>query len=173
MSPETVKTGGNASTLKYPRPKILLVDVPEAKDLLEVEGYNVSTGSFGYPYMVPMSDDYTPVIPNGELYGFSEQEVVVVNLKPTHVLYGPIGEKVTSDGELDVWVKCSTGVVDPRPRLMSEVCSSAEKIYASGGLFVVFAAARRPKDQFIGRKIGYYPSKERDFPFDNWTFFPS
>ena len=168
-----VGTGDVAApiTPKYPRPKILLVDVPEAEKALVAEGYSVSTGSFGTPYLVPVSNQYLPVISNGRLPNFTEQEIVVVNLLPPDSLSGPVGEKAVSSGELDVWAKCSIGEIDPRPRLMREVRSRADRIYTSGGLFVVFAAERYLQDHFIGKTRGYsWPEKAYDFPFDNWDF---
>jgi hypothetical protein len=159
---------------KYQKPKILLIDVETtAKDALQAEGYNVSSGSFGLPYKVPVSDSPVPVIPNGKLEYFAEQEIVVVDLVPARILDEPVGEKVTSAGTMDVWASSSPGVIDPRPRLMEKVRRDAERILANGGLFVLFAAAQRRQNQFIGQTEGYLrPVRYADYPFDNWSFLP-
>jgi hypothetical protein len=157
---------------RYPKPKILLVDVePGSRDALEAEGYNVSSGSFGLPYKVPISDKDVPVIPNGELEHFAEQEIIVIDLLPTELLDEPIGEKVTSRGTNDVWASSSTGVIDPRPRIMEAVRNDADRVFSNGGLFVVFADARYRQSHYIGRTVGYsWPEKMANYPFDNWSF---
>lgn len=157
---------------KYQHPKIILVDLKfDARQALEAEGYNVSTGSFGTPYKVTKGDYSFPVIPNGKLRNFAEQEIVVVDLAPKNPLEKPVGEKVVSDGQPDVWAKCSRGVIDPRPRMMEDERNDAARIYANGGLFIVFAAPRSLQDQFIGQTQGYHwAEKLANFPFDNWSF---
>jgi len=157
---------------KYPRPQILLVDIArETQQVLEAEGYNVFSGSFGTPYKVLMGDTTVPVIPNGRLTNFAEQEIVIVDLVPTRVLDGPLGEKAVSDGTIDVWARCSLGLIDPRPRLMSSIRTKADRILASGGLFVVFADARHSQEHFLGRTRAYsWAEKEGEFPVDDWSF---
>jgi len=80
---------------KYPKPKILLLDLEsEAESILKDAGYNVTSGSFGVPYKVPRDDNRSPVIPNGSLPDFAEQEVVAVNLVPDDNLEGPSGKSL-------------------------------------------------------------------------------
>jgi hypothetical protein len=48
--------------LKYPNPKILLMDLKDdSEETLASQGYNVETGSFGTPYKVKKSDDFQPI----------------------------------------------------------------------------------------------------------------
>lgn len=160
----------SSSAPRYSRPKVLLVDMgPGVESAVRAEGFNISSGSFGTPYRVPKSDKYSPVIPNGSLPNFAEQEVVAVDLVPAEDLPGPAGEKVNSDGKVDVWARGSSGVIDPRPRLMKAVRQRADRIYSNGGLFIIFASARYTQDQLLGRWVGYM-DKVGDFPYDNWSF---
>ena len=77
---------------KYPKPKILLVDLErEAESVLTDVGYNVVSGSFGVPYEVPRDYGFSSVIPNCSLPNFGELEVVVVNLVRGDTLESPRG----------------------------------------------------------------------------------
>jgi len=126
--------------LKYFKPKILLIDLPkELDDKLISAGFNVSSGTFGSPYKVEVSDKYQPVIPNPNLPNFSEQEIIVLDLTLPHILDYPAGKKSTSKGEEDWWAKCSLGFIDPRPYVMSWARGSFDRILNNGGTFVIFA----------------------------------
>ena len=59
---------------------------PKAEEILRSEGYNVRAGTFGNPYKVERDDGFAPVIMNGILPNFAEQEVVVVGLVPGDTL---------------------------------------------------------------------------------------
>lgn len=153
---------------KYPRPKILLVDLEnEAEHILKNAGYNVSSGTFGVPYHVLRDDDYSPVIPNGYLPNFNEQEVVVVNLVPGNSLKGSIGQKVTSPGEPDWWASNTKGMIDPRPRLMAGVQSAADRILLHGGIFIVFADSRNRQELYWAIKRGYSIAPLNEIHYDN------
>ena len=53
----------------------------DAEIRLKDSGYNVSTGSFGIPYKVPVADGYQPVITNGNMPGdLAEQEIIIINI---------------------------------------------------------------------------------------------
>ncbi len=107
--------------MKYPTPKILLVDMKDQTEaVLKTEGYNVTTGSFGVSYKVPMDDNFKPIIMNGNLPpNYNEQEIIVIDLVPAAPLVQSQGEKHTSPGEHDWWASCNRGVIDPRPRFMA------------------------------------------------------
>ena len=130
-------------SLKYEKPKILLIDMPgEAADNLLKQGYNVSVGSFGNPYKVPLSDSYQPVICNGKLPNVTEQEIVFVDLEQPEILKEPQGEKRTSEAKDDCWASCNHGVIDPRPLTMLTAGKHFDRILSHGGLFVIFAKER-------------------------------
>jgi hypothetical protein len=157
---------------KYPKPKILLIDIKDnSKDLLLSEGYNVSEGTFGTPYKVKKADSLLPVIINQPYPDCYEQEIVVIDLVPGDSLDGPTEEKCVSDGENDWWASCSAGIIDPRPRAMAGVHEELDRILKYGGIFIVFAAPRL-KYEFIW---GYYEqfrgiTKKSDIPYHNWSF---
>lgn len=165
---------GDTTSIKYPRPNILLVDLDVATEAtLQAEGYNVSSGSFGTPYKVPKKDTLIPVINNGNLMksSVSEQEIVIVNLLSGEALDEIQGEKHTSEGEDDWWAKCSHGVVDPRPRLMAYLQKDFGRIVEHGGVFVMFADYRHEQDLFWGHyEPGYGFVNNFELPFDNWSF---
>lgn len=157
---------------KYPKPKILLIDLKDDTEaLLRKAGYNVSSGSFGIPYRVPRSDEFQPVIPNGQLADVEEQEVIFIDLLAGDALAQPKGEKVTSEGENDWWASCSMGLIDPRPRLMAYYQNALNRILNHGGVFVIFADTRQRQEMLFGYSRRHYGlQKKSDIPFDNWSF---
>lgn len=130
-------------SLKYQKPKILLIDLPVACiDYVQSAGFNVSTGTFGSPYKVKLGDEYRPVIGEPSLPNYTEQEIIFVDLTPPETIDAPKGEKVTSEGENDWWAKCSRGEIDPRPIFMVAARRHFDRILKHGGLFVIFAQPR-------------------------------
>ncbi len=168
----------NLPSLKYPRPKILLVDMGiETEVVLKSAGHNVSVGSFGVPYKVPKRDDIFPVIVNGKLpVNASEQEIVIIDLVPSDILNQPEGEKHTSQGENDWWASCSRGEIDPRPRLMAAYRDDFDRILSHRGVFIIFADARYLQKIAWGHINNTYGLRSshfceiEDIPFDNWCF---
>ena len=177
---KTNKPGTGFSVLKqgeppeprYPKPKILLIDITDDTEaVLKAAGYDVSQGSFGAPYRVEKKDGYLPVIPNHELPSCDEKEIVIIDLSPSRVLPGPVGDKVVSEGENDWWAKCSHGWIDPRPRAMVSMKSVFDRILIHGGIFIVFAQPRMNQDVIFGKVQPYHGLQtESEVPFDNWSF---
>jgi len=173
---EDTEPKGNAGEQpKYPKPKILLIDVDSDTEIaLRAEGYRISTGSLGTPYQVEKTDGYEPIIPNGSLeLTYAEQEIVVVDLEVTDTLAAAQGEKPTSPGQPDWWARCSEGVIDPRPRFAVAVRDAFDRILSFGGVFIIFAAPRF--EQYLiwahttsGRHPGFV-GQDR-IRADNWSF---
>ncbi len=159
-------------TPKYQKPKILLIDLPDnALNSLRSAGFNASAGTFGSPYKVELSDDYTPVIYKADLPNYTEQEIIIIDLTPPETIDRPEGEKITSEGEKDWWAKCSRGKIDPRPRVMNRVHNAFDRIlFDYGGLFVIFAQPRLRPDMVWG-EISYGKFKIGSKIYaDNWSF---
>lgn len=158
---------------RYPKPKILLVDLPEeAKGRLVDSGFNVQTGTFGRPYRVPAQDGFLPVIAQANLPNYTEQEVVIIDLTPPEPTDGPEGTRSISDGEMDWYAKTSRGYIDPRPRVMAMVSDDWNRILESGGAFVVFAQPRfRQELVFAKARYGMF-DRATEIHFDNWSFLP-
>jgi len=156
---------------KYPKPKILLIDLKDDSEVkLRGAGFNIESGSFGRPYRVPKGDKYVPVVPNHNLRNCEEQEIVVIDMVPDDPLDGPTGEKVVSDGEKDWWAKCTTGLLDPRSRVMASYQKTFDRILNHGGVFIVFTDAREHQQISLGY-IGYRGlQQDSDIKFDNWSF---
>jgi hypothetical protein len=157
--------------LKYAKPKILLVDLnDETETILREEGYNVSSGSFGIPYKMPKCDEFQPVIANGRLPNYSEQEVVIINLVPRDALDKPKGEEHMSRGEKNWWVSCNRGVIDPRPRIMESMRSNSDRILSNGGIFIIFADSRDIQKMALAHVEHHVFLKDADINYDNWCF---
>lgn len=157
---------------KYSKPKILLIDLKDDSEaVLKNAGFNVASGTFGTPYHVPKTDEYQPLIPNLGLQNCEEQEIVFIDLLPDDALDQPVGDKLTSEGENDWWVKHSLGWVDPRPRAMLIHQTTFDRILEHGGVFIVFTDSREHQQMLFGRKTRSRGlEKEGDIPFDNWSF---
>ena len=136
-------------TLKYPKPKILLLDMDyRVSTHLKVKGFNISIGSFGKPYKVVKKSEFSPVIGQSILPNYQEQEIIVIDLAVANLLDFPEGTKVIPDEEIDWWAKCSYGEIDPRPKAMVAVKDDFDRVLMHGGVFVVFAD-RVAKHDFI------------------------
>ncbi len=158
---------------RYPRPKILLIDMrDESEAVLKAEGYNVRSGSFGVPYQVPKNDTFEPVIINGLVPNFTEQEIIVIDLAPAKPLPWPKGEKHTSPGEPDWWASCTNGIIDPRPRLMVGVRLAFDRILSHGGVFIIFADMRYLQKMKMAYRYQGFGTLQGDepIPADNWCF---
>lgn len=157
---------------KYPQPKILLLDMQEETEtILKAAGYQITVGSFGVPYKVNQCDGLAPVITNDNLpWNLAEQEIIVIDLLPNTIADKPIGKKHTSPGSYDWWASCNQGVIDPRPRSMAINQKVFDRILSHGGVFIVFAAARKSQELAGGSiKYGGF-RKECDISSNNWSF---
>ena len=171
--PRPTKPAAEASavTVKYQRPKVLLVDMAEdVATVLGKAGYNVLKGTFGAPYRVQKKSSYLPVIARAELPQYTEQELVVVDLLQNDVAESPIGEKSAPLEELDWWAKCDAGVIDPRPRVMVAVQDKLDRILSTGGVFVLFADSRREQELVWATASEYHGlSINKELHYDNWS----
>jgi hypothetical protein len=169
-SPES-STAKSLPVVKYQRPKVLLIDVGEDQErTLKNEGYNVVTGSFGRPYRVPKSSEYHPVTVQAKLPNYTEQEIIIIDVFPDEPTAVSLGEKVAPLEELDCWAKCSTGVIDPRPRAMAMVKEQFDRILEAGGCFIIFSDMRK-KPNFVWARSGYRGLDiQEELPYDNWNF---
>ncbi len=158
---------------RYPKPKILLVDLPdEATAKLTAAGFNVQAGTFGRPYRVPAQDGYLPVIAQAHLPNYTEQEVVIIDLTSPEPTDGPEGTRAVAEGEQDWYAKTSRGLIDPRPRVMAMVSDDWNRILASGGAFVVFAQPRLWQELvYAAARYGMF-DRAREIHYDNWSFLP-
>ncbi len=163
---------------KYLKPKILLVDLPgDGAAPLERDSFNVKCGTFGKPYAVEANDCFVPVIPNDELPNINEQEVVFVDLTKPAMDSHPRGEKTTSPGEPDVWAKCRSTSVDPRPFSMAEASDRLNRMVFNGGIMVVFGQPRVEREYVLastrsgsGVVDEHHMRIESTWKLDNWSF---
>lgn len=137
----TLETDGpNNQTLKYAKPKVLLVDLPaECTKALMSDGFNVKHGSLGSPYKVTVDyHDWSPLISNAALPNFTEQEIIFLDLTPPRVLKVP-----PESGERQaLYCPHKSGVVDPRPLTVFKHKSDIDRILEHGGLIIIFAHPR-------------------------------
>lgn len=142
---ERLAPSSPAAETRYPRPKILVLDVPEVTEALQQRGYAATSGSFGQPLVVPKKDSHVPLRPSLHLLDHTEQEIIVADL------VGPTPQKATAEtfedepapGVSTVWTPTATGVIDPRPVAMWQVRNAMDRIYEHGGVFIIFAWTRK------------------------------
>lgn len=175
--PATAETSSDSSVdaaVKYPKPKILLLDMPEsASTALRSKGFNVSCGTLGKPYKVGKSSGYQALIVQGEAPNHTEQEIVVVDLAYGDLEHGPQGEKHRPDDEPDLWGKCDQGFLDPRVRTAVQLRTSFDRIHSNGGVFIVFADEKTGIHVQLARSSPFnelYDTKT--FPHDVWDILP-
>ena len=147
IAPPTTST-----PLKFPKPLILLLDLPStAETALREKGFNVTVGTLGRPYRVKKQSSYLPLIGDGHVPNSTEQEIVVIDLKYGELADAPTGEKHRPVGEMDLWGKCDEGFLDPRIRTAGSLRQSFDRILQSGGVFVVFADAKCELQTIVAR----------------------
>lgn len=161
--------------IKYPKPKVLLLDVPDAEsEQLIAKGFNVSVGTLGTPYRVERGDGFLPMIGTPKLPNYREQEIIVVQLHVGDYAFRAYGEKRRPDGEPDIWAKRDRGLIDPRPCHIPIVRDSFNRTLRSGGVFVVFADTQIGIELVVARldSRGYGKDLEiqNRFPFGIWNF---
>lgn len=163
-----------ASQPKYPKPKILLVDMPpKCAQVLEDAGYNVSVGTFGLPYRVIASDElfYVP-LDSYHLPNSFEQEIVIVNtLCPTPSDLPPEG--CPGEGVDAIWQDGTAGIIDPRPVAM-ELWANHDfgRIKAYGGIFIVFVSAPHERTYHSGcrRSHRFGIDRKETRAYSDWGF---
>jgi hypothetical protein len=161
----------DAPQIKYPKPKILLMDLPQAAHVaLSLRGFNVSNGTLGKPYKVAKTSNYQPLIGSGDVPKHTEQEIVVIDLNCDELDEGPQGEKHRPDAEFDLWGKCDRGFIDPRVRTSIQLKDAFDRTHSIGGVFVVFADERTGISLQVARcgYNGLYDGEQ--FPHDVYHF---
>jgi hypothetical protein len=150
-------TGILQPTLRYPKPKIVLIDMKDdSMSVLTFAGYNVATGTFGSCYNVTeRSDQYQIVREHYDVPNYAEQEVVVIDLAP-----GPIKEGASDldaiMGNYYYWAKCNRGVIDSRPAAMGRFRDAFDRILDHGGVFIVFADDPVTADVVFAKRSAKY-----------------
>ena len=159
--------------VRYPKPKILLMDCEKpVGDRISTDGFNVSLGTFGRPYRVSMDDGFHPVICRADLPNYAEQEIIVIDLKVRDIASGPEAEKCVAYSSKDWWCSTETGVIDPRPRVMEHAKEGFNRIFRSGGVFLVFCDPRQKQNMRLasGNRYGRLESVAQEIESDNWSF---
>ena len=100
----------------------------------------MSVGTFGRPYEVAGAG-FARVTLDFSVPGIREQDVVVVDLASPARIGRPEVTKA-SLGEPHWWMKPRSRVIDPRPLAMHEIREYADRIYAHGGIFVIFGTSK-------------------------------
>jgi len=159
--------------LKYAHPKVMLIDCSaEMARYLTNLGYNVTVGSFGKQYKVPKDGGWRPALSIGvSLQGLTEQEIVIIDLRTTPIGTAPPIESV-GVRENELWIQCTSGTIDPRPRIMSAYHEYFDRILDHGGQFIIFASSRS-SEEFAPGRIRYPGDLEfsgEAFRIDNWAF---
>jgi hypothetical protein len=172
MTSEKVPAGED-SGVKYPHPKVLLVDVDQRAGVALIGGgFAVRVGSFGRPLEFARTPRDVPVPLNGSLPNYAEQEVIIVDLTTPPSVSFPSSEQRLVAGQFAWWLPGSNGLADPRPLAMARATESSDRILANGGVFVVFSAPRSVI-HYVAATANHWggPVLEKEFlPCDNWSF---
>lgn len=158
------------STVKYDKPKILLIDVESSALTTLIEtGFNVKEGTFGQPYKVERGSNYSPLISKPLLPNCAEQEIVIVDLH-YKLANRPNGEKSRPDGEPDLWGKCDHGSIDPRVIATVNFKNDFDRILNAGGVVVVFAKNKTPGSIKIASMVYRGLEVDQSIHQSEWSF---
>lgn len=154
----------------YARPKIMLVDLPEAAEAILSAGFNATLGTLGRPYEVDPSTQLVRITPAGRLPGYTEQEILVFDLTSLEAEGSPPDTAPLKEDQLAYWAECVRGVVNPRIPTLRTIKKDVDRILKAGGLVVVFADPRTDDNLSLGRLYGktVQPSETK---LDIWDFF--
>jgi hypothetical protein len=164
---------GAASPPRFPRPKILAIDLKtEDVELLSEAGYNVRVGTFGQPLQVPAAPGrFQHLQPQASLPNYTEQEVIIADLAPPAAADETAAASGPPPQETSIWVDTGDGVIDPRPRVMSLVQEKFDRIHRHGGVFILLADMRHDPGYVFARPAGMYGGTvevQHEVPIDNW-----
>ena len=167
------QAGEHGKRRKYDKPKVMVIDLPqEFADALGAAGYGVAAGTFGPSYSVQRSDNLHPLpLEDWELPGYAEQEILIVSTVGDRAGKAP-GYDV-SDGVKAFWQECQSGVINPRPVIMSRMRDAFDRILDSGGVAIVFVQDRSTAEYLFGAR-GYRGVDVEDRRrLSNWGFLSS
>lgn len=158
------------NTPKYPRPKILLMDLDaETEDTLKRAGYNVETGSFGAPVKVPARSEHLSVPIARAAPNETEQEIIVLDNGPLEPVERDLPDPV--EGEELFWQLANKGTLDPRPiSMFGHQYRSFNRILDHGGVFICFVD-REIKNEYLFAKQEWGQLEEQQhLTASNWEF---
>ncbi len=161
--PAATPSATDPPALKYAKPKILLVDLPSScSETLNSAGYNVYSGTFGVPYPVPRSNGLYPVA-NGScnLPNHEEQEIVIASTACPTPADSAKADKL-GEGVDQLWQTAKDGDIDPRPFFMRLARPDFDRIWESGGIFIVLVRAKYSIEYTYGPWSQYHGVSERE-----------
>lgn len=138
------------SELKYKKPKIIIIDMPESLvDSIRSNGYNVVSGTFGTPYKVSLSDNFLPVTRDASLPNLEEQEIICIDLSSPETSNESLALSITAETKT-FYARCDQGKIDPRPISALLSRQAMDTIFENGGIFIIFASFDYPQEIFFG-----------------------
>lgn len=155
---------------KYPRPKVLLIDLPDdVNELVAAAGYHVTKGTFGSSWSNdPPEGGWMPISVDTALPNHGEQEIIVADLA-TPALREPLQPRPVPPGETALYVKLNRTVVDLRPIGMLWTRKDFQRSYEHGANFLLFASPEQADEFQLARRT--YSSIESVETLDvtNWS----
>ena len=160
------------TAIKWDKPKILLIDLPEAVSAaFKQAGYNSQSGTFGTPYSVQMDGECHQLQIAASLPNYEEQEIIVIDLTMPTPIEAPEGKILSSPDQWNWWVQHSESTVDPRPYVMLHASSAFDRILRHGGVIVVLAMPRASNNFVYARRSKYRELEiKQPIKCDNWSF---
>lgn len=159
--------------MKQQHPKILLIDMnDQTSDLLEQAGYSTTEAIYGVRYNVMDKRGDTQLLLNHTMPpNISEHDIVVIDLsipKPVDEFEGkPI---VTSGGRTYVVDQTYIDTIDSRAFASLFFQSEFDRILATGGVFIVFAAPESTLDVKLVEYEGRYTNTIDTSECSQWGF---
>lgn len=125
------------SQMLYPKPLILLLDMPPGiAQTLQETGFNIIQGSFGTQYS--STNDSSPVFNTAYMpEQTSESEIVIIDLS-TNIAADVDASPFRALDGTPFYVDTPLGVADPRPLAMEMAKANFDRILEHGGIFVMF-----------------------------------
>ena len=101
------------------------------------------------PYLIEKQGGMTPVAMNADIPRFlAEQELIIVDLLAKPVEKQQLQQ--ATPGVSYIWFPCERGLIDPRVGAMAFYREGLDRIFAHGGVFIIFATRNYECKTFLG-----------------------
>lgn len=162
------------ATPRYVTPRILLVDIDDAVEKrLKSNGFNVTSGSFGFKYKTPT--ERVPCQMNGRLRYLHEQDIVIVNLLRPGAVDAPsligVPEEIAAGQTVFVSPR-GQDYFDPTCAFARDHRGEFQAVLQRGGVLVVFAAQRYVEKYYTCRVENWSYASLSSFSVDNYSWLP-
>jgi hypothetical protein len=160
----------------YAHPKIMVLGFPDAMaEKLSSLGYATCVGDIGATYYFSRQNTLSAVpSTSGMPHDYKEQEIIVIDLNQSRLSIDYADVPRLAPGVEGWWFSRKDGEINTTSLIAHPLKDDFDRIVKSGGIFVVFANAKKTNDFFFGYTYGSTKFQENNrLSVHNWGFLES